>query len=265
MFKCIAKFLLYVVLLSLSPHSVWAEQEIIGKVLGEPVYREQIEGYIGDDLQIELYILFIDPVMEKYVAENRAETDPTNAEINQFMAFYLKQHNKELKGKKKEMAIKMQSIMAELSTGTISQTRKEELVGELFYLKSELEPPGVDYAMFVLPHWKRHRHLYKKYGGGRLLWQQRGIEAFDAHLKWMKEQEASGLFSFNDPVLQAKLYHYWQAKDHGPQLISDPKKIKSEFLEPEWLSVKIKEKRGCLHPTRPKSAQECLIYKRLYK
>ncbi len=260
-----AKFLLYFVLISLFPQSVSAEQEIIGTVLGEPVYREQLEGYIGDDLQIELYALFIEPVMEKYIQDNQAETEPSNTEVNQFMAFYLKQHNKELKGKKKGMVIKMQSIMAELNTGTITQTRKEELVGELFYLKSELEPPGVDYAMFVLPHWKRHRHLYKKYGGGRLLWQQRGIEAFDAHLKWMKEQEANGLFSFKDQVLQAKLYHYWQAKDHGPQLISDPKRIKKDFLEPEWLSIKIRDKKGCLYPARPKSVKRCLAYKRLYK
>ena len=34
--------------------------------------------------------------------------------------------------------------------------------------------------MLLLPHWKLQRHLFDHYGGGRLLWQQRGIEAFDA-------------------------------------------------------------------------------------
>ena len=241
------------------------EQETIGMVLGEPVYRDQLADLAEDDLHSEIYSLFVTPVLEKYLDENQKELEPTNTDINRFLVYYQKQHEKELRGKKQKMAKKMESIMAELNTDSISQTRKEELIGELFFLKTELEPPGIDYAMFVLPHWKLHNHFYNRYGGGRILWQQRGVEAFDAHYKWIKEQESSGVFVFLDTNLQNKFYHYWVAQDHGTNLISDKKRITKEFLKPEWLSIRIKDKKGCFFQKNPKSAKDCKVFKRYYR
>ncbi len=256
----------FLFLLVIIPSLAGGEQrEKIGIVLNESIYRDQIADLAQEDFHFEIYDLFISPLLDQYLQEHKDEVELSQAEINQFVIYYQKQHDKELKGKKKEMLKKMQAIMDELNLATISQARKDELVGELFYLRTELEPPGIDYAMFVLPHWKIQNHLYKKYGGGRLIWQERGLEVFDAQYKWIREQETKGLFSFIDDELRGKFYHYWTDQDHGSSLISDKKRINKEFLKPVWFSVKIKEKKGCFTKAIPKSAKVCSIYKRFYK
>ena len=98
----------------------------------------------------------------------------------------------------------------------------------------ELLPPGRDFAMFVLPHRKLQLHLYNNFGGGRLLWQQRGIEAFDAMHNWLKQNEREGKFKITDPKLREAFYSYWTQMDHGPFFIEGKKRIEDEFLHPEW-------------------------------
>jgi hypothetical protein len=85
----------------------------------------------------------------------------------------------------------------------------------------------------VLNHWKFQKHLYDSYGGGRILWQQAGQEAFDATRAWLETLEKQGEFTITDPALRKKFYEYW-TRDHGAFLTADPVRIRQEFLEPEW-------------------------------
>jgi hypothetical protein len=43
-----------------------------------------------------------------------------------------------------------------------------------------LRPPERSFAEFMLGHWKFQRHLYDKFDGGRILFRQARLEAFDA-------------------------------------------------------------------------------------
>ncbi len=99
---------------------------------------------------------------------------------------------------------------------------------------SRQRPPGEVFAVFVLNNWKFQRHLYNEYGGGRILWQQAGLEAFDATHKWLKAQEKSGAFKITDPKLRSVFYKYWTTQNHGSFLIDDKELIRRKFLEPEW-------------------------------
>ena len=86
----------------------------------------------------------------------------------------------------------------------------------------------------MLSNWKFQRHLYQTYGGGSILWQQAGIEAFDATRTWLETLERNGKFKITDPELRSTLYHYWTTQRHGSFLTDDKQRIR-EFLEPEWL------------------------------
>ena len=99
----------------------------------------------------------------------------------------------------------------------------------------QLNPPGEFFAVWTMKSWKFQRHLHVEYGGGRILWQQAGLEAFDATRKWLESLEKAGKFKITDPKLRSMLYEYWTTQNHGAFLIDDEERIRREFLVPEWL------------------------------
>lgn len=110
-------------------------------------------------------------------------------------------------------------------------------------LEADLLKPAIDKATarFIISNWKRQHVLYKKYKGGRLLWQQLGIEAFDATRVYFETEEKAGRFKILDPKLRDEFYFYWTKQKHGSFLIDDPERIRTEFLEPEWLAKKVEK------------------------
>lgn len=215
--------------------SACAEDEIIGEVLGKPIFRNQLTSTDRYDIHYELQTLFVEPVLYEYFKKHHKDLKPTSAEVSEFLVFQSKQHESDLKGKKKEMLKRIKTISAELKKKPEHNQLEEDLVAELYYLRTELQPPGYDYAMFVLPHWKMQLHLYNNFGKGRILWQQRGYEAFDAMHQWLKEHEKAGDFKLFDAKTRQALYHHWTTMDHGAYLIDDPAIIQTEFIEPDWL------------------------------
>jgi hypothetical protein len=95
-----------------------------------------------------------------------------------------------------------------------------------------MESPERFAAPFVLVSWKFERHLYDKFGGGRVLWQQSGLEAFDATRHWLESEERVGNFQITDPKLRTEFYRYWTRR-HDFMLESQAE-IREQFLEPEW-------------------------------
>src|SRR5439155_238667 len=69
----------------------------------------------------------------------------------------------------------------------------------------------------------------------RILWQQAGMEAFDATRTCMEAFEKQGEFKITDAKLRAKLYEYWTRENH-PGLFTDKEVIRKQFLEPEWIA-----------------------------
>jgi hypothetical protein len=96
--------------------------------------------------------------------------------------------------------------------------------------------------VFVLSNWKFQKHLYDRFGGGQILFQQAGTEAFDAMHKWLLAQEAAGKFKVADPQSRELLFRYWTAQDHGAFLSKDQEAIR-EFLQPEWTQAPAEEKK----------------------
>ena len=60
--------------------------------------------------------------------------------------------------------------------------------------------------------------------------------------KWLETLEENGDFKIDDPELRVTLYEYWTTHDHGAFLTDDKERIRSEFLEPEWMPKVAAEK-----------------------
>ena len=71
---------------------------------------------------------------------------------------------------------------------------------------------------------KLQKALYDAFGGGRVLFQQGGVEAFDATRKLLEQKEAGGEVSITDPQVRELAYAYW-TRDHGAMMLSEPGQI----------------------------------------
>lgn len=208
----------------------------IAIVLGKPLQKEQFNLSSPDDLQYDLQELIITPLFKKYYEQHKKEMEPTSLEITDFLLYSRKQHEAKIAAKKQEIIARIEKITSKLQAEekNTKENYDQDLLAELFYLKTELEPPGYNYAMFIVPFWKIQVYIYNTFGKGRILIQDRGYEAFDAMLNWLLDQEKQGNFTIKDAELHRQLYSYWKDRNHGDKVISDKKIIDKEFLHPPW-------------------------------
>ena len=175
--------------------------------------------------------------MREYRQTHQAEIAPTESEIATATAYFDKEHQERIEGKEAELLQQLRAVEKKLAGTRLTEDEKKRLEIERRTLQSRLKPPGRSFAVFVLDNWKFQRHLYERYGGGRILWQQAGLEAFDAMHQWLKSQENQGKFKITDPKLRSVFYEYWTTMKHGAFLTDDKQRIRREFLEPEWLAT----------------------------
>ena len=224
--------------LLLSPGLPLAEdkpREQVGEVLGHPVYRDQLEAKDGVALSNALHNLFSRPVMLKYRDEHKEEMLPTEREVSTATAHFDGWHNERLKAQDHPLKDRLAKIEQELKKPDLAAEEKQKLEDERSLINGRLKPPGRRFAGWMVANWKLQRHLYKNYGGGRILWQQAGLEAFDAMHSWLKQREKEGDFSISDPALHDQFYAYWTTVDHGSNLSADKRFVENEFLNPYWL------------------------------
>lgn len=212
-------------------------RERIGEAQGKPVYRDQLKAAGGRELAGELSRLFAAKAVDKYLKEHEKEVEPTAAEIDATHAVLVKKHAAEQPARDAEFEAGLDALNRRLGREGIGDAEREALEkkrdDDILFHAARSAPPDRALAVFLLSNWTLQKHLYDAYGGGRLLWQQAGIEAFDAHHRWLLDLEKRGEFQITDPALRATFYDYW-TRSHGPFLIDDPERIRTEFLEAEW-------------------------------
>jgi hypothetical protein len=172
--------------------------------------------------------------MQEYYKAHKDEIEPTKEELDAATVILDKRHRERIKDEEPELRGKLKLIEDKLGLDGLSPEEREKLERERLVIEAQLKPPGRMFAQFVLGHWKFQKYLYDNFGGGRILWQQAGQEAFDAHRKWLEHLEKQGKFKITDAELRATFYEYWTTRNHGAFLTDDKERIRKEFLEPEW-------------------------------
>lgn len=162
----------------------------VGQVQGAPVYADQITGDTAQARAESAAAVFMSPIIKQWTARHAEAARPTREERAQV-----------------ESAISAYAACSGNGYTLPDQPEQRELVVTMLTTNVKLQ-----------------KRLYDEYGGGRLLFQQAGIEAFDATRKMLEAREAEGAFSFSDPGIRALAYDYW-TRDHGAFMITDHDKI----------------------------------------
>jgi hypothetical protein len=207
-------------------------REKIGEVLGKPVYRDEIK-------VDNLYDLFGAPVRAKYREVHQAEITPTEDQMKFATEFFEKEIREriESEGGLGKKSARMKVIEAQLSAGglTDGQVQKLEIEHQMLRVALEFKKSAANQAWWALTNWKGQKHVYEKFGGGRILIGKFGCTAFDAGRKQMESREEQGDFQITDPKIREQLYSFW-TRDLTFRLVSDPEKIRQIFLEPEYVA-----------------------------
>ena len=164
-----------------------AERRQVGHVQGTPVYSDQIA---GDDAQARAASardLFMSPIQEAWYRQHAAQFKVTDAEASALEAQLVAYAKCSRNGYELPKDPQWRTIHLNMFGGTA----------------------------------KRQNLLYQQFGGGRLLFQQAGVEAFDATRRLLEQREAEGAFAITDPEVRALAYDYW-TRDHGAMFITDP-------------------------------------------
>lgn len=186
-------------------------------------------------VQSELLRLFVAPLVKKFVDENREKLEPTADELSAQTAEFKAMSQKSAEQDRARIAEIDQKLAA---LAPADKEQRERLSRKKKFLESIHVPALSDemeerLARGLISAWKTQIGLYEKYGGGRILWQQSGYEAFDALRRLVEEQQKLGNLKISDPEMQQKLMGYWDDPGHSNFLRKDPETVQA-FLKPSW-------------------------------
>ena len=101
------------------------------------------------------------------------------------------------------------TVKAELlkSTEQVLKTFRE-IQAQSMGLGEEMRPMWRRIAQQWVSRWKINQALYEKYGG-RVIFQQAGMEPLDAYRDFLKEQEQAGAFQIIDKQYEASFWRYF--------------------------------------------------------
>ena len=174
------KFLLPLALaLAWMPAATAQDDPVVGRVGDVEVRASQITGDADEQGHL-LRVLVIEPAMQDYFKQYADDIQLTKAEQN-------------------EAVLGMRRAVACIEPAHRPQARNAE---EVLFI-----------ATLLTTNVKLQRFIYQRFGGGRLLFQQSGIEAFDATRRLVEHLEAQGKFEFTSSDWRALAMHYWQRED----------------------------------------------------
>ena len=222
------------------PGATDADKDVIAVVLGKKLTVKDKDKLNG---------LIFGALLEQFAKDNKIE--PTEEELD---AFVLKTEEKE-----RQHQIKFEEdrkkLLAELKSATLSERERKDKESQLQTIESILkttremkeQTKGMEEqlrsmkrqrAQQFVRRWKINKALYAKYGG-RVIFQQAGVEPLDAYRDFLKEKEKKGSFQILDKRYEASFWRYFTndamhtfySKDDGAKFINTPWWMMEEPLD----------------------------------
>lgn len=186
------------------------DNETIAVVLGKKITvkdKDKLNGMIFGAL------------LEQYAKENKIE--PTEAELDAFV----KKTEEMGKQQQADFEKDRKKLTQELNSPSLTEKEKKEKAERLKTIESilkttkevEEKTKGMDEKMRTMKRnmaqhfvktWKINKSLYEKYGG-RIIFQQAGVEPLDAYRQFLKEQEKKGVFKILNKDYEASFWKYF--------------------------------------------------------
>lgn len=218
-------------------------EKIAGHVLGTAVKYSEIRNLDGSISLKKASDAFVSPLIGDFVKRNESKIIPTEEEIEKASRYFASckdaKTGKPLldqSSQRSDMKELVEQIDLKLKEPGLADKERSELTQQRDEFQKYIDSPGRFMAVFTLSSWKAQKLLYDQYGGGRILFQQAGNEAFDATLKFLESEEKSKRLEFASPEVRKAALEYWH-RDHGA-FLSNNKDVIEEFVSPEWMSGK---------------------------
>lgn len=168
---------------------LWSPGEpprVIGYVAGRPVHADRVTGYTPQARASSLIGLIVNPALAAYFDRYRNEWATTPADIDHYLR--------------------------------VEQARVRCGAIEPMPLSPDQQRA---FVRLMADRLKMQRFIHQHHGGGRVLFQQTGVEAYDATRRLVLDLERQGAFAFTDPELRQLALAYW-LEDPAMGLMPDP-------------------------------------------
>lgn len=213
------------------PKAEETDANVIAVVLGKKITAAEKDKLDG---------LIFGTLLQEYAKDNKIK--PTEEELD---AFVLKTEEKERQHQIK-MAADRKKLIEELKSSSLSDREREQKASHLKTIESilkttremkeqtkgmeeQMRPMRRQMAQQFVKSWKINKALYQKYGG-RVIFQQAGVEPLDAYRDFLREQEEKGAFQILDKQYEAGFWRYFTndamhtfyEKEDGAKFINTP-------------------------------------------
>ncbi|MEM9444941.1 MAG: hypothetical protein AAGA18_06265 [Verrucomicrobiota bacterium] len=187
-----------------------ADAKIIAEVLGQKITAAEKDNLQG---------LIFGALLQEFAKENKIE--PTEAELDAFIV----QTQKQEKRNQVEFEADRERLRRELRSTDLSDEEREDKESQLqtveSILKANRETKRMTKGMEAEMHsmmcqmaqqfvnsWKINKALYEEYGG-RIIFQQAGVEPLDAYRDFLRKKEEQGAFQILDESHRAQFWNYF--------------------------------------------------------
>ena len=214
----------------------------------EPVSNSVVIAVVcGRDITLQdksqLNGLIFETLLDKFAKDNKIT--PTEAELDAFARKQEEQRNEH----QRELEQDLPELRKELQSTTLNardRKDKEELLRlteralksyrEIQSLsksqEDELRPMKRRMAEQFVLRWKINQALYRKYGG-RVIFQQAGMEPLDAYRDFLRDQERTGAFIIVDKQSPVQFWRYFTTDSMHTFL--SPEEAAKSMQTPWWL------------------------------
>ncbi len=210
--------------------SIAGATNVIAIVFGKQIIASERE---------RLSSLIVGPLLEQFAKEKGIEPRPE--ELDELIRKIDEIGKQQQARRQEERAQLVQELKGSLSD---SEREKKEArlkrIERLVQYQDKMERESMeneeqvratkrDAARSVVQSWKINQALYRKYGG-RVAFQQAGVEPLDAYRDFLKEQERKGNFQILDGTCSTSFWgyftndaiHRFYSKKEGAKFISTP-------------------------------------------
>ncbi len=193
-----------------TPHTKDNEKGVIAEILGKKITIEKKDKLNG---------LIFGVLLDRFAKANKIE--PTEQELDDFV---LKTEERE-KQQRIKFAEDRKKLVAALEADNLTDRERkdkesrlqtiESILKSIREMKEQTEGMGDRLrtmkrrnARQFVKSWKINKALYAKYGG-RVIFQQAGVEPLDAYRDFLREQEKNGAFRILDKKYEAPFWRYF--------------------------------------------------------
>jgi hypothetical protein len=215
----------------------------------DPVIARVLDKDIRRSEKMNLDGIIFGSLLQKYTKDNAIA--PTQADIDAFV-----ERSKQQKIEQhKNWEAKKCDVLKQLESNVLPDVSRKELTSKLEmydrFLRTDVQMADyevkhpeqsrkteAEIATRFVQAWKVNQALYKQYGG-RVIFQQAGVEPLDAYREFLRDQEKAGAFQIMDKQYEASFWNYFTndtmhsfyTKEDGDKFMTTPWWLMSEPQE----------------------------------